>query len=143
MRVDGDTVLVRNLRNFRWLDHERSEERSEERRFALGALHSLDVLAVYRIGEAITQVISSFGFGPERLAVSIEIRSEAWEAPGALAGFLRRRPGAGSTMGRSRRSTRPTSGRGSVTTCQGRLATSQNGRVRKVLAIVDKAGTQP
>ncbi len=90
IRVEGDTVLVRNLRNFRWLDHERFEERWEERRFALSALDSLDLVAVYWMGEAIAHVISSFGFGPERLAVSIEIRREAGEADDALAGFFRR-----------------------------------------------------
>jgi hypothetical protein len=90
VRIEGDAVLVRNLRNFRWLHHERFEERWEERHLTLSALDSLDLVAVYWMGEAIAHVILSFGFGPERIAVSIEIRKEAEEAYDALAGFFRR-----------------------------------------------------
>lgn len=90
VEIRGDTVGVRNLRNFRWLDQERFEERWEERRYALSALDGLDLVAVYWMGEAIAHVILSFDFGPERLAVSIEIRKEADEAYDALAGFFRR-----------------------------------------------------
>jgi len=90
IHVDGDIVTVENLRNFRWLDGTRFEERWETRRFALSALDSVDLIAVHWMGDAIAHVITSFGFGAERLAVSIEIRREAEEAYDPIAGFFRR-----------------------------------------------------
>ncbi|MCL6607278.1 MAG: DUF4105 domain-containing protein [Geminicoccaceae bacterium] len=90
IRVDGDIVTVENLRNFRWLDGTRFEERWETRRVALSALDSVDLIAVYWMGDAIAHVIASFGFGAERIAISIEIRREADEAYDAIAGFFRR-----------------------------------------------------
>lgn len=90
IRIAGDTVTVENVRNFRWLDGTRFEERWETRRVALSALDSVDLIAVYWMGDAIAHVIVSFGFGAERLAISIEIRREADERYDPIAGFFRR-----------------------------------------------------
>ena len=73
--VDGDRVVIRNVRNFAWRTETAFEPRWEERSYDLGQIRRLDLIASYWAGDAIAHVIMSFGFADgSQLAASIEIR---------------------------------------------------------------------
>jgi hypothetical protein len=88
--IQGDLITVRNIRNFKYRSEADYTPRWYDKTFDLRQLDSLDLIAVYWMGDAIAHTFLSFGFGDERLAISIETRMETGEEYSALAGFFRR-----------------------------------------------------
>jgi len=89
--VTGDTLEIRNVRNFLWRSESDFEPIWETRTYNLDRLSGVDLIVSYWAGEAIAHTIISFGFNDGRfLAFSIETRKEKTEAYSALAGFFRR-----------------------------------------------------
>ena len=90
MTIEGERVTIGNVRNFVYRSESDFEQRWEERSYDLGLLDSLDLIAVYWMGDAIAHTILSFGFAGEQVAISIEIRKERGEDYSAVAGLFRR-----------------------------------------------------
>ena len=88
--IEGDVVTLRNIRSFKYHSETDYTPRWYDKTVDIGQLDTLDLFAVYWMGDAIAHTILSFGFGGEHIAISIEIRKEQDEAYSALAGFFRR-----------------------------------------------------
>jgi len=88
--IHGDVVTLRNIRNFQYRSGDDYTPRWYDKTVDLRQLDTLDLFAVYWMGDAIAHAILSFGFGGEHVAISIEIRKEQDEVYSALAGFFRR-----------------------------------------------------
>lgn len=87
-RIDGDTLRMRDVRNFEWRRDDDFDVRWEDRSYDLTRLLSVDLLACYWSSPAIAHLIVSFGFeGQGQLAFSIEIRRQRttpWSGVGGL-----------------------------------------------------------
>jgi len=88
--INGDRVTLRNIRNFVYRSEKDYTPHWYDKTFDLRQLDSVDLLAVYWMGDAIAHTFVSFGFGPDRIAFSIETRKERGEQYSTLAGFFRR-----------------------------------------------------
>jgi hypothetical protein len=88
--VDGDFVTLRNIRSFDYRSADDYTEHWYDRTFDLRRLDSLDLIAVYWMGDAIAHTMLSFGFAGDPVTMSIETRKERGEEYSALAGFFRR-----------------------------------------------------
>jgi hypothetical protein len=89
IEIEGDFVTLHNVRNFNYRSESDFDPRWEVRRLDLRQLDSLDLIAVYWMGDAIAHTIVSFGFAGEQVAISIEIRKEKGESYSTMAGFFR------------------------------------------------------
>jgi hypothetical protein len=88
--MDGDTVTVRNIRDFAYRTETDYEPRYYDKSFDLTKLDSVDLIAVYWMGDAIAHVMMSFGFaGKDYLCLSIETRKEQGEEYSSLKGFFK------------------------------------------------------
>lgn len=88
--LDGDLVTVRNIRNFTYRTEHDYDPGYYDKTFDLRTLDSVDLIAVYWMGDAIAHVMLSFGFaGQDYLCLSIETRKEVGEAYSSLKGFFK------------------------------------------------------
>jgi Domain of unknown function (DUF4105) len=88
--IDGDRLVVNNVRNFTWRSDSDFDERWEQRTYNLSRVTGVDLIMSYWGDEAIAHTIVSFGFDDgARLAFSIETRKERDEAYSTIAGFFK------------------------------------------------------
>jgi len=87
--IDGDMVTVHNVRNFDYRTETDFTPAYYDRTYDLKKLDSGDLVAVYWMGPAIAHLFLSFGFGNDRLAISIEARKEKGEGYSSAKGFFR------------------------------------------------------
>ena len=89
---DGDTVTIKDIRNFLWSKDEAPTQRYETRTYDLGSLVSLDFI-LSRFGKMkglAGHTLLSFGFEDGRfLTVSVEIRRETGQHYSFLRGLFR------------------------------------------------------
>jgi hypothetical protein len=87
---EGDTITVKNVRNFNWTGKETADEKWETRRYALSELKSVDVLSLYWKGPRVAHTYFSFVWtNGEALSLSVEIRKEKGEAYSPIGGFFK------------------------------------------------------
>jgi hypothetical protein len=86
----GDSITVRDVRDFRYRTETDYEERWETRRYDLAMLRGVDLFLSYWGPTLIAHTILSWDFGDGHpLAVSIETRKEKPESYSAVRGFFR------------------------------------------------------
>jgi hypothetical protein len=89
--IDGDRLVVKNVRNFNWGSDTNFDQRWEDRSYSLSLLTNVDLIMSYWMGETIAHTIVSFGFKDSPpLAFSIETRREKGEGYSSIAGFFKR-----------------------------------------------------
>lgn len=88
--MDGDSVTVRNIRDFSYRSETEYQPRYYDKVFDLKKLDSVDLIAVYWMGDAIAHVMMSFGFaGRDYLCISIETRKAVGQEYSSLKGFFK------------------------------------------------------
>jgi hypothetical protein len=88
--IDGDLVTIHNIRNFRYRTEKDFDALYYDRTFDLKKLDSVDLIAVYWMGEAIAHIMLSFGFdGTNYVAFSIETRKTQGEGYSTIKGFFK------------------------------------------------------
>jgi hypothetical protein len=89
--IDGDQVVVHNVRNTEYRSESDFTVRLEDRELDLSQLRSLDLFLIYWGSPWIAHTIMSFGFEDgQYLAISIETRKEEGESYSAIRGFFRK-----------------------------------------------------
>jgi len=88
--INADVITLRNIRNFDYSSGTDYTPLWYDKTVDMRQLDTLDLIAVYWMGDAIAHTILSFGFGGEQIAISIETRKEQGEVYSTLAGFFRR-----------------------------------------------------
>jgi hypothetical protein len=91
--ITGDSVTIRDVRNFRWQADGAADERWEDRRYDLSKLQTAwFVLAPFdRENRGPAHTFLSFGFSDSQfVSISVEARREAGEEYALLKGLLRR-----------------------------------------------------
>lgn len=90
-RIDGERLILDNVRNFDWRTETDYTARWETREYDLRKLETADLFLSYWMGPHIAHTLVTFGFSDGRkLTLSLEIRKERTESFSALGGFFRR-----------------------------------------------------
>ncbi|MCE9554036.1 MAG: DUF4105 domain-containing protein [Planctomycetes bacterium] len=90
LELIGDSLRVRNFRNFSYTAAGEPIPRYEERMFDLAKLSSLDYFLSHWSGPVMAHTLVSFGFGDEQfLCVSVEARRQRWQSYSPLWGLFR------------------------------------------------------
>jgi hypothetical protein len=88
--VNGDKVVLKNVRNFEWRTETDYTPRWETREYDLKQLQTADLVLSYWMGPKIAHTLVSFGFADGKyLTFSLEIRKEIGEKFSAWKGFFR------------------------------------------------------
>lgn len=88
--IDGDRIVIRNLRNFDYRSETDFTPRWETRSYDLSKLRGLDLHVIYWGSPSIAHTILSWEFDDgQHLAASIETRTETGESYSAVRGFFR------------------------------------------------------
>lgn len=88
--VHGDLVTMHDVRDFSYATETDYQPRYQDKTYDLAKLDSVDLIAVYWMGDAIAHVMMSFGFGGQDfLCFSIETRKEMGEEYSSLKGFFK------------------------------------------------------
>jgi Domain of unknown function (DUF4105) len=88
--VQGNHVVLHNVRNFDWRSLTDYTQRWETRDYDLDHLHSVDMVLSYWSGMAIAHMLVSFGFDDGAyVAFSVEIRREKGEKFSEIGGFFK------------------------------------------------------
>ena len=89
-QVQGDTITLYNVRNFKYRTETDFDPVYETRTFNVQELTEVDMVVTYWAGKAIAHVMVSFGFNNrEFISFSIETRKEVGESYSAIKGFFR------------------------------------------------------
>ncbi|OPY00880.1 MAG: hypothetical protein A4E60_02059 [Syntrophorhabdus sp. PtaB.Bin047] len=88
--IRGNEIRIHNIRNFHYRSETDYDVRYYAKTFDLAKLSSVDLIAVYWMGDAIAHIMVSFGFeGKEYIAFSIETRKEEGEDYSTIKGFFK------------------------------------------------------
>jgi len=88
--VKGEQVTIHNIRNLNYRTETDFDVRYYDKTFDLNRLDSVDLIAVYWMGDAIAHVMVSFGFQEKDFVTfSIETRKEQGEEYSTLKGFFK------------------------------------------------------
>ncbi len=88
--IEGERVTLHNIRNLQYRTEADFDAHYYDKTFDLRHLDSVDLIAVYWMGDAIAHVMISFGFQEQDfVAFSIEIRKEQGEAYSTLKGIFK------------------------------------------------------
>lgn len=88
--MNGDIVTIRNVRDFAYSTETDYQPRYYDKTYDLSKLDSVDLIAVYWMGDAIAHVMMSFGFGgKDYLCFSIETRKQQGQEYSSLKGFFK------------------------------------------------------
>ena len=88
--IQGDRVTLHNIRNFTYRTATDFTPGYYDKTFELARLSSVDLIAVYWMGDAIAHIMLSFGFGgTDYVVFSIETRKEIHEDYSTLKGFFK------------------------------------------------------
>lgn len=87
---DGNMVTIHNIRNFDYRSESDFTPHYYDKTLDMRQLDSVDLIAVYWMGDAIAHIMLSFGFAEhDFVTVSIETRKERGESYDTLRGFFR------------------------------------------------------
>ena len=87
--IVGDTLCVRNFRNFSYETENKPIPRYEERTYDLAKLSSLDFFLSHWSGPVMAHTLVSFGFDDGQfLCVSVEARRERWQSYSPIGGIV-------------------------------------------------------
>jgi hypothetical protein len=88
--VEGNRVVLHNVRNFDWRSNTDYTQRWETRQFDLDRLDSVDMILSYWSMQAIAHVLVSFGFNDgSHVVFSVEIRREKSESFSEVGGLFK------------------------------------------------------
>jgi hypothetical protein len=88
--VEGNRVVLHNVRNFEWRSNTDYTQRWETREYDLSRLQSADMILSYWTGPAIAHMLMSFAFDDGRHVVfSVEIRRAKTDSYSELGGFFK------------------------------------------------------
>jgi hypothetical protein len=88
--VQGEQVTIYNIRNLNYRTETDFDVRYYDKTFDLDRLDSVDLIAVYWMGDAIAHIMVSFGFQEKDFVTfSIETRKEQGEVYSTLKGFFK------------------------------------------------------
>jgi hypothetical protein len=88
--IQGPLVTLHNIRNFSYRTETDFTPGYYDKTFDTAQLSSVDLIAVYWMGDAIAHIMLSFGFGgADYVVFSIETRKEKSEAYSSVKGFFK------------------------------------------------------
>jgi Ca2+/Na+ antiporter len=88
--IQNDLVTIHNIRNLNYRTETDFDVHYYDKTFDLNTLESVDLIAVYWMGDAIAHIMVSFGFqGKDYVDFSIETRKEKGEGYSTIKGFFK------------------------------------------------------